>query len=531
MVELWNIGDVVLTIPFLAQLRAIFTEAEITLLARPYAAEILAGTGLVDRFIEAELTWKTEGRSFNPLNYNWAELLRVVPVLRERNFDLAFQCRPHAREYALVAVSGARRRVGYAKPGWGRLLTDAIAFGDSEVQKKDAWLRLLEPFGGPRKIEIPALGVSGDEQLWATEFLRTNGADPSNLLVAIHAGASVPEKRWPIERFAEVARDLGARTNVDVLAFIEPEGYGSAIAAVDGVIPAQVELRQMIALLARCDLLVCNDSGPMHIAGALGVPTVAIFGSGINHQFAPLGDQHELVTAGLGPGPARERAPGAGPYDDVSRMCPPPKFWRRSSVGCSRQRLTAPVNDRLEFCSSMAGDDYGYPLNLPTTGSRLTETQVLTHPALQRRSALRARRPATARRHTGRVATRFVVLLVGDILSILLARAFAFWLADETTFGAFALPDSPLIVGGTRFVFLGLLTIGAVFATGGHSRHRALNQPIRLFVGVAGAVLLMWAGGIARGLLSDLVLPIVTTAGILWLSLLLVRQFSGVVPA
>ena len=318
MVELWNIGDVVLTIPFLAQLRAIFSDSEITLLARPYAAEILAGTGLVDRFIEADLTWKTEGRSFNPFNYDWAELLRVVPALRERDFDLGFQCRPHAREYALLALSGARRRVGYAKPGWGRLLTDAIAFADSDLQKKDAWLRLLEPFGGPREIEIPALGVSSDEQLWATEFLRTNGADPSNLLVAIHPGASVPAKRWPIERFAEVARDLGARKNVDVLAFIEPEGYGSAMAGVDGVIPAQVELRQMIALLSRCDLLVCNDSGPMHIAGALGVPTVAIFGSGINRHFAPLGDQHELVIARLGPGPSYDRAAAASPYDDVS---------------------------------------------------------------------------------------------------------------------------------------------------------------------------------------------------------------------
>jgi heptosyltransferase-2 len=320
VVELWNIGDVVLTIPFLAQLRAIFADVEITMLGRPYAAEILAGTGLVDRFIEADLTWKTEGRSFNPFNYDWAELLRVVPALRERNFDLAFQCRPHAREYALLAVSGARRRVGYAKPGWGRVLTDPIAFGESDLQKKDAWLCLLEPFAGPREIEIPTLSVSSDEQLWATEFLRRNGADPSNVLVAIHPGASVPEKRWPIERFAEVARDLAARPNVDVLGFIEPEGYGSAIAAVDGVIPAQVELRQMIALLSRTDLLVCNDSGPMHIAGALGVPTVAIFGSGINRQFAPLGDQHELVTAGLGLGPARDRAVAPGPYDDVSEV-------------------------------------------------------------------------------------------------------------------------------------------------------------------------------------------------------------------
>jgi exopolysaccharide biosynthesis polyprenyl glycosylphosphotransferase len=124
------------------------------------------------------------------------------------------------------------------------------------------------------------------------------------------------------------------------------------------------------------------------------------------------------------------------------------------------------------------------------------------------------------------VATRFAVLLVGDLTAILLARAVALWFAAETEFGAQALPGTPLITGGTRFAFLGIVTVLAVFATGGHSRHRALNQPLRLFVAVAGAVLLNWAGGIARGLLSDLVLPIVSTAGLLWLSLLLVRQCS-----
>ena len=100
------------------------------------------------------------------------------------------------------------------------------------------------------------------------------------------------------------------------------------------------------------------------------------------------------------------------------------------------------------------------------------------------------------------------------------------WLAAETVNGAIAYSNTPLITGGTRFVFLGLLTLAAVFATGGHSRHRALNQPIRLFVAVAGSVLVTWAGGIARGFLPDLVLPMVTTAGTLWLSLLLVRQLS-----
>jgi exopolysaccharide biosynthesis polyprenyl glycosylphosphotransferase len=118
------------------------------------------------------------------------------------------------------------------------------------------------------------------------------------------------------------------------------------------------------------------------------------------------------------------------------------------------------------------------------------------------------------------------VLLTGDVVAILFARAAAIWLVTETAFGAVSLTETPLASGGTRFIVLGFITIAAVFAAGGHSRHRALNQPIRLFGAAAAAVLLNWAGGIARGYLSDLVLPMVATAGVLWLSLLLIRQIS-----
>src|SRR5437588_6637499 len=158
--------------------------------------------------------------------------------------------------------------------------------------------------------------------------------------------------------------------------------------------------------------------------------------------------------------------------------------------------------------------------------SRSSEAKVLPHPALQRRSALRERRPQAVRRHTGRVATRFAVLVFGDIVAIFLARAIALWLAAETINGSLAYSGTPLVQGGTRFIFVGLLILVAIFATGGHSRHRALNLPVRLFVAVAGTCILAWAGGIARGLLPDLVLPIVSTAGTIWFSLYLVRQAS-----
>ena len=159
-----------------------------------------------------------------------------------------------------------------------------------------------------------------------------------------------------------------------------------------------------------------------------------------------------------------------------------------------------------------------------TSAPPSAEAKVLTHPALQRRSLLRDRRPHAVRRHTGRVATRFAVLLMSDIIAIGLARLTATWVAAETANGHLLYADTPFVDGGARLLWVSLLILTAVFATGGYSRHRALNLPLRLFVAVGGACILAWAGGIARGLLPDLLLPIVATTGSIWVVLYVVRQ-------
>jgi exopolysaccharide biosynthesis polyprenyl glycosylphosphotransferase len=171
-------------------------------------------------------------------------------------------------------------------------------------------------------------------------------------------------------------------------------------------------------------------------------------------------------------------------------------------------------------------------MTIPSAIPQLNESGILGYPGLERRSALRDRRPVALRRHTARVATRFAVLVAGDVIAILLARAIALWMYTDTVWGAEAfvsgqvVGSSPLVSGGRRMIFLAVVTVTAVFSTGGHSRHRALNQPIRLFVAVAGAALINWAGVIARGYLPDITLPLVATVGTVWLSLLLVRQIS-----
>jgi ADP-heptose:LPS heptosyltransferase len=295
VVEPKNIGDVVLAIPFLAQLRARFPGARTTLLAAPNARLILQGTGLVDDFIETHLDWSEKSTRYNPFGYNWRELLRLKRELRGRDFDLAFNCCMQIRERVVIGLSGARRRVAYAFGEGDSVLTDAISVQNSERHKVDDWLRLLEPFGGVSSVQLARLHVEESERAWAKGYLASRGIPKDNPLVGIHPGASLAEKRWPLERFREVAVATAAQPGIRVLAIAEPSGYGSELFAIPGVVGAQVGLRELIALIERCDLLVCNDSGPMHIAGALGVPTVAVFGAGIEQWFAPLGEGHEML--------------------------------------------------------------------------------------------------------------------------------------------------------------------------------------------------------------------------------------------
>lgn len=293
VLELWNIGDVILAMPFLAQLRGLFPRAKITLVSRPFASELLAGTGLVDDFVATDFAWVPAAHLRLPGKA--IDLWRLSRKLRRYNFDLGFSARRHVAEHFVLAVSGARKRVGFALGKRDSALTDAIAISDSRQQRVDDWMRLLEPFGGAVTVQLPRLFLNESERHWANGYLTSRGVAKEDLLVGLHPGAGLVEKRWPLERFREVAAATAARPGVRVLAFADPSGYGAELFAVPGIVQAQVGLREMMALIERCGVLICNDSGPMHIAGALGVPTVAMFGAGIEQWFAPLGEGHEIL--------------------------------------------------------------------------------------------------------------------------------------------------------------------------------------------------------------------------------------------
>lgn len=296
VVEFWNIGDVVLATPFLAALREMFPGARVTLLGQRHAAEVLAHSDLVDEVITVDIPWTAARRRYNPIRYADAELRRVFMDIRSRRFDLAFESRMDPRAKIVLALTGARRRIGYEYGGCNWLLTDAVPITDFDRHRVQDWAALLEPFGGVSRQQPPRLAITASESAWAREWLASRGVGGGDRVVAVHPGASSSAKRWPVERFAGIARELAEWHATRVVAIEDPSGYGAELAHVPGVAAIQPNLRELLALLAEVDLLVGNDSGPMHMAAAVGTPTVGIFHPHAAREFAPLGTGHHVLT-------------------------------------------------------------------------------------------------------------------------------------------------------------------------------------------------------------------------------------------
>ncbi len=307
VVELWQIGDIVLATPFLRALRGCFPSSRITLVGKPHAVELLAESGLVDEVIVAELPWTRPKRKYALTDYDWPSLGALMRTLRSRRFDLAFDARMDLRNNAFVALTGARRRVGFRYGGGDWLLTDAVPAEPRSHHKVDDWLALLGAAGCTSLTERKCLLRTSAQEQKNARWTLASRLQREGPIVAVHPGGSHAGKRWPLESFQHLCEELINRGD-NVIAFEDPAGFGRELEWVAGVVIFRPSLREMMAILEECALLVCNDSGPMHVAAALGVPTVAIFERGEPRWFGPVGEEH-VVLAGELAGVAVSSAP------------------------------------------------------------------------------------------------------------------------------------------------------------------------------------------------------------------------------
>jgi heptosyltransferase-2 len=233
-------------------------------------------------------------RKYNPFSPFWIEFLRALNLLRARKFDLAFTARADIRENFILWLVNVRRRVGYAFGGGGFLLTDRATPDLVRPHFSNRWLRLLEHLGKPILSRQPHLRLKEEEQEWAEQYLAERGVKTEEFVVAIHPGARSAIRQWGEGNFVVVAEQLSAKFPVKILWFQDP-GQTSAVLKPKQCVPLSLPLRQFMSVLQRCDLFICNDSGPMHIATALGVPVVGIFGPTEPTWFGPLGEDHQVV--------------------------------------------------------------------------------------------------------------------------------------------------------------------------------------------------------------------------------------------
>lgn len=286
------IGDAVMTTPAMRVVRSAFPRAEVTLVANPVVAELFSPHPCCDRVILLDRKRAHAGA---------LGLFRFCAALRRERFDLAILFQ-NAIEAAIVAVlGGIPNRVGYSTDGRGALLTQRVPVGDAErrLHHTDYYLRMLERSGIRGE-------HSGALTLVCTEAERVRARETLHGCiepwVAINPGAAYGSaKRWFPERFAAVADTLAREDGMAILLTGGPGevDLGREIEAAMRARPlnliGKTSVRQMMALISQCAMMITNDSGPMHVAAAFERPTVALFGATNHKTTSPLSASCRIV--------------------------------------------------------------------------------------------------------------------------------------------------------------------------------------------------------------------------------------------
>jgi heptosyltransferase-2 len=297
VIEYWQLGDLAIAVPCLQTLRRAFPNAHISLLLNEALQRFLQGQGLVDEFIPIRVPWTehlSRWKKYNPFSSLWIPFVRTILSLRAHKFDFAFSGRMDFRDNFLLWMSGATRRVGYGFAGGSCFLTDIVSPDISRPHRADLWLQLLESFASTPQHNQVAFKIEDEMRQQAADFLRSLNLEDNTFVIGIHPGARSPIRRWGDDKFAEVARNLLQEAKATVLWFTEP-GSPSPSFSNSRCHTVAVGFPKFLALLERCQLLICNDSGPMHLANLLQVPVVAVFGPQNPAWFGPRGTQDRVV--------------------------------------------------------------------------------------------------------------------------------------------------------------------------------------------------------------------------------------------
>jgi lipopolysaccharide heptosyltransferase I len=305
IVRLSAIGDCVQTMPLACAVRDHWPEAHVTWVVEKASAPLVELCDAVDRVIVLPKRFAT----------SWRLLVKLRSILADSNFDFALDPQGLTKSGLVSWLSPAKRRIGFARPAsrefnpW--LQTELVnSAAEHRVQR---YLELLEPVGIERPsvrfgIALPPGLKAAVEQLEAQYSFRDGFA-------VINPGAGWDSKLWPAERFAVVARHLFSCGVPSVVVWAGEKERLWAEQIVTGsrraaFMAPPTSLQELAAILQKARLFVGSDTGPLHLAAALGARCIALFGASGGNACGPYGPGHIILQAALDESAGRKR-PGA----------------------------------------------------------------------------------------------------------------------------------------------------------------------------------------------------------------------------
>ena len=320
IVRLSAVGDTIHTLPVAAALRERFPQAFLAWAVEPKASALLEGSEAIDELVVLPRGFLTSPKRL------WA----IRSRLRAMRFDTAIDVQGLTKSAAVAWISGARRRIGFARPS-GREISPWLnneLVTPTAAHVVDQYLELLRPLGIQRptaRFQVPETPAEAHE---AESTIAQFGLDGG--FATINSGAGWPSKRWPAERFASVARHLGEfwrLPSMVVWSGIEERGWAEEIVAGsrgNARLAPATSLRGLAALARRSRLFLSSDTGPLHLAAAVGTPCVGLFGPWPAERNGPYGPRNVAIQRMRLDGSTRDRRSAPSIYMesiDVPSVC------------------------------------------------------------------------------------------------------------------------------------------------------------------------------------------------------------------
>jgi len=306
VVDFGQLGDVVLSLPALHAIRERFPKAAITVAVGKPGAEVVELSGYADSTLVVDRVALRDG----PKLVSLARIAKLVQAVRRSQFDFVIDLHSLSETNLLGFLSGAPKRLYSRRPT--RSLDFLANFHPRppvEVDHRqrhliDRYLDVLIPLGVKDADRLPHLKTRAADDAAIEKILKQAKADVGTPLVGLFPGAGHPSRRWPLERFAELADFLARNDQLRILVFLGPEER-SLVQDIRRRFPPttlvldKLTIPQVAAAQARLAVFVSNDTGPMHIASAVGTPVVLLLDKRAPQSYLPQGDRHQIIYSSV----------------------------------------------------------------------------------------------------------------------------------------------------------------------------------------------------------------------------------------